>query len=111
MEKTVVSVPIKKILLSRNSLNELFAEKMSIKNSFIFKQNINIINQQLVAVDELKQNLDFEKDEDKKKFIDFIENSIEMDIYKINIQDLMEDNVKISAEGITYLEGWFIEIQ
>lgn len=47
MVKTKTLVPIKKILLSRNSLNELFAEKMSIKNSFLFKQNINIINEQL----------------------------------------------------------------
>jgi hypothetical protein len=110
MEKTKTLIPIKKILLSRNSLNELFTEKMSIKNSFLFKQNINIVNEQLAAVDELKQNLDFEKDEDKKKFLDFIENSIEINVYKIKIQDLMDDNVKISAEGITYLEGWFLDI-
>ena len=110
MEKTKTKIQIKKILLSRNILNDLFAEKMSIKNSFLFKQNINIVNQQLSSVDELKKELDFEKDEDKKKFLEFIENSIEIEIYRIKVQDLMEDNVKMSAEGITYLEGWFLEI-
>lgn len=110
MEKTKVSVPIKRILLARNALNELFCEKMSIKNSFCFKQDINTINEQLLTVDELKKELDFEKDEDKKKFIDFIENSIEIEIFKIKIQDLMEDNVKISAESITNLENWFLEV-
>jgi hypothetical protein len=103
-------VQIKKILLSRNTLNELFAEKMNIKNSFLFKQNINLINQQLLAVDDLKKELDFEKDEDKRKFLTFIENDLEIEIYKMKIQDLMEDNVKISAEGITHLEGWFLEL-
>lgn len=110
MEKTKVSVQLKKILLSRNTLNELFAEKMSIKNSFLFKQNINIINQQLVTVDDLKKELNFETDEDKRKFLSFIENDLEIEIFKIKIQDLMEDNVKISAEGITHLEGWFLEL-
>jgi hypothetical protein len=110
MEKTKVLVPLKKILLSRNTLNELFAEKMSIKNSFLFKQNINIVNQQLLVVDDLKKELDFEKEEDKKKFLTFIENELEVEIFKIKIEDLMEDNVKISAEGITYLEGWFLDI-
>lgn len=110
MEKTKVSVPLKKILLSRDTLNELFAEKMSIKNSFLFKQNINIINEQLLSVDEIKKELNFEKEEDKQKFLQFIENSLEIEIFKIKVQDLMEDNVKISAEGITYLEGWFLDI-
>jgi len=110
MQKTKIMVPLKKILLARNDLNELFSEKMSIKNSFLFKQNINIINDQLVTVDELKKDLDFEKDEDKKKFIDFIENEIEIEIFKIKIEDLIEDNVKMSAEGITNLENWFLEI-
>lgn len=110
MEKTKVSVPLKKILLSRDTLNELFAEKMSIKNSFLFKQNINIVNEQLLSVDEIKKELDFEKEEDKQKFLQFIENSLEIEIFKIKVQDLMEDNVKISAEGITYLEGWFLDI-
>jgi hypothetical protein len=110
MEKSKVSVQIKRILLSRNTLNELFAEKMNIKNSFLFKQNINLINQQLLAVDDLKKELDFEKDEDKRKFLTFIENDLEIEIFKMKIQDLMEDNVKISAEGITHLEGWFLEI-
>jgi hypothetical protein len=110
MEKTKVLVPIKKILLARNALNELFAEKMSIKNSFLFKQNINIVNQQLLSVDDLKKEMNFEKDEDKKKFLEFIENPIEIEIFQIKIQDLMEDNVKISAEGITHLEGWFLNI-
>ena len=110
MEKTKTLVPIKRILLARSALNELFTEKMSIKNSFIFKQNINVINQHLLSDDDLKKELDFEKDEDKKKFLDFIENPIDLDIYKIKIQDLMEDNVKISAEGITHLEGWFLDI-
>jgi hypothetical protein len=110
MEKSKVLVQIKKILLSRNTLNELFAEKMNIKNSFLFKQNINLINQQLLAVDDLKKELDFEKDEDKRKFLTFIENDLEIEIYKMKIQDLMEDNVKISAEGITHLEGWFLEL-
>ena len=91
-------------------MNELFAEKMNIKNSFLFKQNINLINQQLLAVDDLKKELDFEKDEDKRKFLTFIENDLEIEIFKMKIQDLMEDNVKISAEGITHLEGWFLEI-
>lgn len=110
MEKSKVSVQIKKILLSRNCLNELFTEKMNIKNSFLFKQNINSINQQLLAVDDLKKELDFEKDEDKRKFLSFIENDLEIEIYKMKIQDFMEDNVKISAEGITHLEGWFLEL-
>ena len=110
MEKSKVSVQIKRILLSRNTLNELFAEKMNIKNSFLFKQNINLINQQLLAVDDLKKELDFEKDEDKRKFLTFIENDLEIEIFKMKIQDLMEDNVKISAEGITHLEGWFLDI-
>lgn len=110
MEKTKVNVPLKRILLARNALNELFTEKMSIKNSFLFKQNINAVNQQLLAVDDLKKELDFEKEDDKKKFLEFIDNSIDIEIYKINIQDLMEDNVKISAEGITHLEGWFLDI-
>lgn len=110
MEKTKVSVQIKRILLSRNSLNELFTEKMNIKNSFIFKQNINTINQQLLAVDDLKKELNFENDDDKRKFLNFIENELEIEIYKMKIQDLMEDNVKISAEGITHLEGWFLEL-
>ena len=110
MEKSKVSVQIKRILLSRNTLNELFAEKMNIKNSFLFKQNINLINQQLLAVDDLKKELDFEKDEDKRKFLTFIENDLEIEIFKMKIKDLMEDNVKISAEGITHLEGWFLEI-
>lgn len=110
MEKIKVSVPLKKILLSRDTLNELFAEKMSIKNSFLFKQNINIVNEQLLSVDEIKKELDFEKNEDKQKFLQFIENSLEIEIFKIKIQDLMEDNVKISAEGISYLEGWFLDI-
>ena len=110
MEKIKVSVPLKKILLSRDTLNELFAEKMSIKNSFLFKQNINIVNEQLLSVDEIKKELDFEKEEDKQKFLQFIENSLEIEIFKIKVQDLMEDNVKISAEGITYLEGWFLDI-
>ena len=110
MEKTKVSVPIKKILLSRNALSDLFGEKMSIKNSFIFKQNVNIINQQLTTVDELKKELDFEKDEDKRKFLDFIENSIEMEIFQINIEELMRDEVRMSAENITNLEGWFLVI-
>lgn len=110
MEKTKVLVPLKKILLSRNTLNELFAEKMSIKNSFLFKQNINVVNQQLLVVDDLKKELDFEKEEDKKKFLTFIENELEIEIFKIKVQDLMEDNVKISAEGITHLEGWFLDI-
>jgi hypothetical protein len=110
MQKTKIMVPLKKILLARNDLNELFSEKMSIKNSFLFKQNINIINEQLVTVDELKKDLDFEKDEDKKKFIDFIENEIEIEIFKIKIEDLINDNVRMSAEGITNLENWFLEI-
>ena len=110
MEKTKVLVPIKKILLARNALNELFGEKMSIKNSFLFKKNINVVNEQLLSVDELKKELDFEKDEDKKKFLDFIENSIEIEIFQIKIEDLIEDNVKMSAESITHLEGWFITI-
>lgn len=110
MEKTKVKVQLKRILLSRNTLNELFAEKMGIKNSFLFKQNINIVNQQLTIVDDLKKELDFEKDEDKKKFLAFIENELEIEIFKIKIQDLMEDNVKMSAEGITHLEGWFLEL-
>ena len=83
---------------------------MSIKNSFLFKQNINIVNEQLLSVDEIKKELDFEKEEDKQKFLQFIENSLEIEIFKIKVQDLMEDNVKISAEGITYLEGWFLDI-
>ena len=82
MEKTKVSVPLKKILLSRDTLNELFAEKMSIKNSFLFKQNINIVNEQLLSVDEIKKELDFEKEEDKQKFLQFIENSVEIEIFK-----------------------------
>jgi len=110
MQKTKIMVPLKKILLARNDLNELFSEKMSIKNSFLFKQNINIINEQLVTVDELKKDLDFEKDEDKKKFIDFIDNEIEIEIFKIKIEDLINDNVRMSAEGITNLENWFLEI-
>ncbi len=110
MQKTKMMVPLKKILLARNDLNELFSEKMSIKNSFLFKQNINIINEQLLTVDELKKDLDFEKDEDKKKFIDFIENEIEIEIFKIKIEDLINDNVRMSAEGITNLENWFLEI-
>jgi hypothetical protein len=110
MQKTKMMVPLKKILLARNDLNELFSEKMSIKNSFLFKQNINIINEQLLTVDELKKDLDFEKDEDKKKFIDFIDNEIEIEIFKIKIEDLINDNVRMSAEGITNLENWFLEI-
>ena len=110
MEKTKISVPLKKILLSRNALNELFGEKMSIKNSFLFKQNITIVNEQLLAVDDLKKELDFEKDDDKRKFLDFIENSIEIEIFQIKIEELMEDNVKMSAESITHLEGWFLII-
>jgi hypothetical protein len=110
MEKTKVLVPLKKILLSRNTLNELFAEKMSIKNSFLFKQNINVVNQQLLAVDDLKKELDFEKEDDKKKFLTFIENELEVELFQIKVQDLMEDNVKMSAEGITHLEGWFLSV-
>ena len=110
MEKTKVSVPIKKILLARNALNELFGEKMSIKNSFLFKKNINIVNEQLLSVDELKKELNFEKDDDKRKFLDFIENAIEIEIFQIKIEDLIEDNVKMSAESITNLEGWFLSI-
>jgi hypothetical protein len=110
MEKTKVLVPLKKILLSRNTLNELFAEKMSIKNSFLFKQNINVVNHQLLVVDDLKKELDFEKEDDKKKFLAFIENELEIEIFQIKVEDLMEDNVKMSAEGITHLEGWFLKI-
>lgn len=54
--------------------------------------------------------MNFEKEDDKKKFLTFIDNEIEVELFKIKIEDLMEDNVKISAEGITHLEGWFLDI-